>query len=88
MCTTAVAAMATGGGKKSINAGNKVVPNPNPQKKLSVEPSSAARITMTSDIIAYKAKSGQTANCILTGLLLFSWIAKVLSSIGRIIVNS
>jgi hypothetical protein len=42
MCTIAVAAMAAGAGKKIMKAGSRIVPRPNPQKKLKKAPPKAA----------------------------------------------
>jgi hypothetical protein len=54
--TIAVAAMARGKGKNRANAGMRIVPNPNPEKKVTPEVIKAARPMKISSIITLKAR--------------------------------
>ena len=49
--TTAVKAMEISSGKKTANTGKRRVPNPNPEKKVSADPSNAVNAIIINSIL-------------------------------------
>lgn len=53
-CTTPVSATAISTGKKMANTGAKIVPSPNPEKKVRMAAAKAASVMMIMSIISYR----------------------------------